>query len=296
MTTPTLRRDPWIPSAPSRPSPTNVESRVLRERALFERYGRQRDAQTRAVLVERFLPLARSVARRYDCPGEPLDDLEQVASLALVKAIDRFDPARGNAFTSFAVPTIVGELKRYFRDRTWIVRPPRGLQEITLRVDRAVGELTQKHDRPPTVGELARAIAVDEEDVVEALRARRGRSALSLQAPRACDDVGSWLEEEVGCDDGDYELAETRITLDRMLALLSARQREVLRLRFHEDMTQAQIGALLGVSQMQVSRIIRGGLDRLREIADQQARRAEARLRAGDAVTARARPDRGGAS
>jgi RNA polymerase sigma-B factor len=284
MTTQIARRDRRMLSPPARLSPGSLESRVLRERALFERYGRLRDPQTRAVLVERFLPLARSVARRYECPGEPLDDLVQVASLALVKAIDRFEPARGNAFTSFAVPTIVGELKRYFRDRTWVVRPPRGLQEITLRVDRAVGELTQKLDRPPTVGELARAIAISEEDVVEALRARRGRSALSLQAPRAADDVSSWLEDEVGCDDGDFELAETRVTLDRMLALLSAREREVLRLRFHEDMTQAEIGALLGVSQMQVSRIIRGGLDRLREIADQQARRTEARLRAGDAA------------
>jgi RNA polymerase sigma-B factor len=258
----------------------NGSARTLQERALFERYVRLRHPHTRSTLIERYLPLARSVARRYEHPGEPLEDLVQVASLALIKAVDRFEPARGHAFTSFAVPTIVGELKRYLRDRTWIVRPPRGLQELALRVDRAMSELAHQLDRPPTVSELARAVGLDDEHVVEALLARSGRSALSLQAAGTEDDSSSRLEDELGADDGDYELAETRVTLHRMLALLPAREREVLRLRFQEDMTQGEIGARIGVSQMQVSRIIRGATARLREIADQQARLVEGRQRA----------------
>lgn len=252
-------------------------ARALQERALFERYVRLRDPYTRGTLIERYLPLARSVARRYEQPSEPLDDLVQVASLALIKAVDRFEPDRGHAFTSFAVPTIVGELKQYFRDRTWIVRPPRALQELALRPDRATSDLAQQLDRPPTVCELARAVGIDDEHVVEALLAQSGRHALSLQAASSDGGSSSRLEDERGADDGDFERAETRATLHRMLALLPARERDVLWLRFHEDMTQGEIGARIGVSQMQVSRIIRGATARLREISDQQARLVEAR-------------------
>jgi RNA polymerase sigma-B factor len=259
------------------------ESRMLRDHALLERYSRDRDPYTRGALVERFLPLARSVARRYACPGEPFDDLVQVASLGLVKAIDRYEPERGYAFTSFAVPTIVGELKRHFRDRTWLVRPPRELQERSMCLDRVARELLQKLDRQPTVGELGAALGIDDEQVIEALQARSCRDALSLQAPSSRVESGPMLEDELGCDDGGFERAEARGTLDTMLALLPERQRTVLRLRFDEDMTQAEIGALLGVSQMQVSRIIRAGIARLREIADQQTRRAEARRASGRA-------------
>jgi RNA polymerase sigma-B factor len=252
-------------------------SRALRERALFEQYAQRRDPFTRGALVDRFLPLARSLARRYEHPGEPLEDLVQVASLALVNAIDRFDPERGFAFTSFAVPTIVGELKRHFRDRTWVVRPPRELQELTLRLDRAAGMLAQKRDRAPTVSELARALDTDEEQVVEALQARAGRSALSLQAPGPEEDCGPTLEDELGREDDGFARAESRAMLDRLMTLLPARDRDVLRLRFGADMTQAEIGALLGVSQMQVSRIIRQSIARLREIADQQERLQQVR-------------------
>ena len=255
-------------------------SRALRERALFEQYAQRRDPFTRGALVLRFLPLARSLARRYEHPSEPLDDLVQVASLALVKAIDRFEPDRGYAFTSFAVPTIVGELKRHFRDRTWAVRPPRELQELSLRLDRAAGMLAQKLDRAPTVSELARTVGTDEERVVEALQARAGRSALSLQAPGPEEDCGPSLEDEIGDEDDGYARAESRAVLDRLMALLPARDREVLQLRFGADMTQAEIGDVLGVSQMQVSRIIRQGIGRLREVADQQERLQRARRRA----------------
>jgi RNA polymerase sigma-B factor len=252
-------------------------SRALRERALFERHAQRHDPSTRGALVERFLPLARSLARRYEHPGEPLDDLFQVASLALVMAIDRYDPDRGYAFTSFAVPTIVGELKRHLRDRTWVVRPPRELQELTLRLDRATRTLAQTLDRAPTAGELARAVGTDEEHVVEALQARAGRSALSMQAPGPEEDRGPTLEDELGGEDDGYARAESRAMLDRLMTLLPARDRDVLRLRFGADLTQAQIAALLGVSPMQVSRIIRQGIARMREIAVQQERLQQAR-------------------
>jgi RNA polymerase sigma-B factor len=257
--------------------PASGSRGALRERVLLERYSRSRDEVTRGVLVERFLPLARSLARRYECPGEPLDDLVQVASLGLVKAIDRFDPGRGHAFSSFAVPTIVGELKRHFRDRTWLVRPPRHLQDFTVRLERVTRDLVQELDRQPTVRELAAAVGTDEEYVVEALQARSGRVALSLNARSFDADDGAFLEDRIGCDDCGFELAEARGTLDSMLTLLPAVQRDVLFMRFHGDLTQAEIGAELGVSQMQVSRLLRAGIGRLREIADQQARRAEAR-------------------
>jgi RNA polymerase sigma-B factor len=252
-------------------------SRTLRERALFEQYAQRRDPFTRGALVERFLPLARSLARRYEHPSEPLDDLVQVASLALVKAIDRYDPSRGYAFTSFAVPTIVGELKRHFRDRTWAVRPPRELQELSLRLDRAASMLAQKIDRAPTVSELARTVGTNEEHVVEALQARAGRSALSLQAPGPEEDCGPTLEDELGGNDDGYARAESRAMLDRLMTLLPARDRQVLRLRFGADMTQAEIGALLGVSQMQVSRIIRQTIAHLHHVAEHHERLAAAR-------------------
>jgi RNA polymerase sigma-B factor len=225
---------------------------TLGERVLLERYSRQRDQYTRGVLVERFLPLARSLA--------PRRDLVQVASLGLVKAIDRFDPGRGYAFSSFPVPTIVGELKRHFRDRTWLVRPPRRLQDFAVRLDRVVRDLAQELDRQPTVRELSRALHTDEECVIEALQARSGRVALSLNA-RSCDtDGGSLLEDRIGCDDDGFELAEARGTLDGVLTLLPVVQRDVVRMRFDEDMTQAEIGAQIGVSQMQVSRLTRAGM------------------------------------
>jgi RNA polymerase sigma-B factor len=203
---------------------------ALNERALWERHAELGEPWTRGALVERFLPLARSIARRYENLGEPIEDLNQVASLALINAVDRFDTSRGYAFTSFAVPTIVGELKRHFRDRSWAVRPPRSLQELSLRVDRTTRSLTQQLDRPPTVPEIARALDRDEEHVVEAQRARVGRSALSLQAPRGAE-LGSALEDACGREDDGYHRAESRALLERLMTLLPARDREVMRLR-----------------------------------------------------------------
>ena len=235
------------------------------------------DRHARDELIRRFLPLARSVARRYERPGEPLDDLIQVASLALVKAVDRFDPDRGYAFTSFAVPTIVGELKRYFRDRTWTVRPPRELQELTLRVDATAARLSQHLDRPPTISELASATGASDEHVLEALQARRARSGLSLQTPTGANDDDHALQDTLGDSDSGYEHAENRAVLDSLLAYIAPRDREVIRLRFEEDLTQSEIGALLDLSQMQVSRIVRNAIDQLRHIADQQQQITDAR-------------------
>ncbi len=247
------------------------DQRARDDRALFARLEAG-DPHARAALVERFMPLARSLARRYESSGEPLEDLVQVASLALVKAVDRFDSSRGHAFSSFAVPTIVGELKRHFRDRTWAVRPPRELQELILRVDRVSVRLSQELDRAPTVSELAEAAGTDEEQILEALQARSGRGALSLHAPSSQDIDAATLEDSIGGDDDGFEHAEARAMLDGLCVGLPKRAREVLRMRFEEDLTQAEIGERLGVSQMQVSRIIRQTIARLHHVAEHQQR------------------------
>jgi len=176
------------------------------------------DPHARAALVERFMPLARSLARRYESSGEPLEDLVQVASLALVKAIDRFDTSRGHAFTSFAVPTIVGELKRHFRDRTWAVRPPRELQETIMRLDRASVRLSQELDRAPTIGELAAAVGAADEQILEAMQARSGRGTLSLHGTQSHAPDAATLEESLGTADEGFERAESRALLDGLCA------------------------------------------------------------------------------
>jgi RNA polymerase sigma-B factor len=247
--------------------------RTRGDRDLFTRYHADGDAHAREQLVERFLPLARQLARRYQRAGEPLDDLLQVASMGLIKAIDRFDPDREIAFSSYAVPTILGEIKRHFRDRTWAVRVPRDLQELTLRVDREVGVLSEELRRQPSVAELAAAVGADEEQVLEALQAGGAYRAMSIDAPRgsSADDEAATLAESVGVDEDGFDRAEDRATLANLLTIVTPREREVLRMRFEEDMTQAEIGAVIGVSQMQVSRVIRQALSRLRAAAGADA-------------------------
>ncbi len=245
------------------------DSRTRNDLALFARAA-DGDTSARSVLVERFMPLARSLARRYEHSGEQFEDLVQVAALALVKAIDRFDATRGIAFSSFAVPTIVGELKRHFRDRTWAVRPPRDLQELVLRLDRVSSRLSQELDRPPTVAELAEAAQTDEEHVLEALQARTGRGTLSLHAPSSDVVDAPTLEDSLGRDDAGFERAESSVLIEALCRGVPPRSLEVLRMRFDEDLTQAEIGERLGVSQMQVSRIIRQTVARLHEAAARQ--------------------------
>ena len=247
------------------------DDRAGADRALFLRL-QAGDPQARDVLVERFLPLARQLARRYQRASEPLDDLLQVASIGLIKAIDRFDPEREIAFSSYAVPTILGEIKRHFRDRTWAVRVPRDLQELTLRVDRAVSELAEELQRQPSVSEIGVIVGADEEGVLEALQAGGAYRAISFDAPRGAEDEGSGastLGESIGVDESGFDRAEDRATLSSLLDSVSARERDVLRMRFEEDMTQAEIGAVIGVSQMQVSRLIRKSLTQLRAVVDE---------------------------
>ena len=246
----------------------NVTNRAEQDRALFARYLDKRDPVDREMLVERFLPLARQLARRYQRPEEPFDDLFQVACLGLVKAIDRFDLEREVAFSSYAVPTILGEIKRYFRDRTWSVRVPRDLQELALKVDRAVSELSLDLHRQPTVEEIGAKVGADEEDVLEALEASGAYKATSLESPRGSEDEsGDTLGDTLGTEEHGFALAEDRATIEHLMRSITPREREVLHLRFAEDLTQAEIGERIGVSQMQVSRIIRQSIARLRTVA-----------------------------
>jgi RNA polymerase sigma-B factor len=247
---------------------THDGSRVAEDRALFARYLDQRDPVDREMLVERFLPLARQLAHRYQRPEEPFDDLFQVACLGLVNAIDRFDLEREVAFSSYAVPTILGEIKRYFRDRTWSVHVPRDLQDLALKVDRVVSELDLERHRKPTVAEIAERIGADEEDVLEALEATGAYRATSLQAPWGADDGGDdTLGDCLGIEERGFAAAEDRATIERLMRSITPREREVLRLRFSADLTQAEIGERVGVSQMQVSRILRQSVSRLRAYA-----------------------------
>ena len=260
-----------LAAGPSARSPSQFDpNRAEEDRALFERYHDERDPVDREMIVERHLPLARQLASRYRSSEEPFDDLFQVACLGLIKAIDRYDLDRGIAFSSFAVPTILGELKRYFRDRTWAVRVPRDLQELSLRVDRAVSGLTVTLHRQPTVAEIADEVGVDDEHVLEALEAIGAYRAASLDAPRRADDDrgGATLGDAVSADDASLRCAEDRAVLAGMMRCITPREREVLLLRFVGDLTQAEIGARIGLSQMQVSRIIRQALWRLRTTTD----------------------------
>jgi RNA polymerase sigma-B factor len=250
--------------------PSEGEDRAARareDRRLLERYHRHGDPAAREALVQRFLPLARQLARRYQRGSEPLDDLVQVASLGLLKAIDRFEPDRPTAFSSFAVPTILGELKRHFRDRGWSVRVPRDLQEMAVRVDRVAEEMARRLGRAPTPGEIAEEIGTTTERVLEAREAAGAYRAVSLDRPREDDEDSDQMAETFGVEDPGFRLAEDAATVERLMLVLTEREREVLRLRFAEDLTQSEIGARVGVSQMHVSRLIRQAIARLRDAA-----------------------------
>jgi RNA polymerase sigma-B factor len=245
-------------------------ARTLDEQRLFARYRRCDDRAAREALVDRFLPLATQLARRYHRGSEPLDDLVQVASVGLLKAIDRFDPARGIAFSSFAVPTIAGELKRYYRDKGWAVRVPRDLQELALRVDRATDRLTHQLGRGPTASEIADDLGVAVEQVLEAHEAAAAYRADSLDRPGSDDDQDApRVVDTLGGDEPGYRRAEDSATVESMAWVLSDREREVLRLRFEEDLTQSEIGRRVGLSQMHISRLLRQAVARLREVSEE---------------------------
>jgi RNA polymerase sigma-B factor len=232
------------------------------ERQLLRRWRYEQDERARSELVERTLPLARTLARRYANKGESLDDLEQVAALGLVKAIERFDLDREVRFTTFAVPTIAGEIKRHFRDRGWMVRVPRDVQELSARLTGQRERLTRELGRSPTVPELAHAAEAGVEQVLEALGAADAYRALSLDEPLG-DGVGPM--DSLGSDDAGFERVEQRALLRSGLTHLPAREREILHLRFYEGLTQREIAGRVGVSQMHVSRLIRRSIEALRE-------------------------------
>ena len=234
-----------------------------REHKLAVRYHHEGDLAAREELVQRFMPLARDLALRYSYTDEPVDDLVQVASLGLLKAIDRFEPGRGTKLTSYAVPTILGELKRHFRDKGWALHVPRDLQERTLAVARERETLTKRLGRSPTVRELAAAVGCSSEQVLEAVEAATGYEATSLDAPVAGEKDSSPLVDLVGGDDGSYTLVHTRHALASAWRELPEIERSVLALRFREDLTQREIGERIGFSQMHVSRLLRRALNRL---------------------------------
>jgi RNA polymerase sigma-B factor len=248
------------------------EQRTREDRRLLKRYHELGDISARDELIRRFLPLARQLARRYQRGNEPLDDLIQVASIGLVKAVDRFDPDRGSAFSSYAVPTILGELKRYFRDAGWAVHVPRGMQERVMSVNQAMARLARDLGRSPTAAEVADALGEDPEQVLEAMEAAIAYDAVSLDAPsRATDTEGAdTYADSVGVVDERYELVEYAAAIAPTVRALPERDRLVLRLRFDEDLTQLEIAERIGVSQMHVSRLIRRALNRLRTVADSQ--------------------------
>jgi RNA polymerase sigma-B factor len=224
---------------------------------LFARWQQHGDTGAREALVQRFMPLARSLARRYDRSSEPYEDLMQVASLGLLKALDRFDPDRGPSFASFAIPTILGEMRRYFRDSGWSLHVPRGDKERALKVRDAQETFANEHGHAPTVSQLSQYLELDPEAVIDALLAIQAYESLSLDAPRPGgeDDAITY-----------YELIELDATIVGVLDRLPAREREILHMRFVEELTQTQIASRVGVSQMQVSRLLRRSLDQLRSL------------------------------
>jgi RNA polymerase sigma-B factor len=236
------------------------------EAQLFARHS-EGDQAAREALVRRFMPLARSLARRYDRSSEPFEDLLQVASLGLLKALDRFDPALGHPFASFAVPTILGEMRRHFRDAGWSVHVPRGSQERALKVRDAQERLANARGRAATVNELAEYLELSTEEIIDALQAIQAYESLSLDAPRpgATDEATSY-GDAMGAEDERYELVELDATVTAVLGRIPQREREILSMRFVEDLTQTEIAERVGISQMQVSRLLRRSLDQLRAL------------------------------
>jgi RNA polymerase sigma-B factor len=238
------------------------------ERGIDERFGVYRHTHDRAVrdeLVEEHAPLAHFLAGRFSSRGEPRDDLVQVALVGLLKAVERFDPARGLQFSTFATPTILGELKRHFRDRGWTVRVPRRVQELHLQLGRIISALGQEQGRSPTPAEIAARAGVSEEDVLEAMEAGSLYRLVSLDGSSSPDDEGGDLAACLGGDDPAFERIEHRDELAEMLGALPQRERRIVELRFFDSLTQSEIAERVGVSQMHVSRLLTRSLDRLRE-------------------------------
>jgi RNA polymerase sigma-B factor len=244
------------------------------DKVLLRRYHEQGDLAARAQLIEQYMSLVRSLARRYSYRGEQLEDLVQIGAIGLIKAIDRFDVNRGVELTTYATPNIIGEIKRHFRDRGWSVRVPRGLQELNIQLSRLIEQLTVQLGRSPTIAELAKGAGVSEEEVLEALESGRAYSSLSLSAGSGGHDDDGELDplESLGTVEHQYEVSEDRAVLAPGFRVLDERERKILHLRFFEGLTQSQIAQQVGISQMHVSRLIRRSLEKIREeIAAEQS-------------------------
>jgi RNA polymerase sigma-B factor len=234
------------------------------DKILLRRYHEQGDMAAREQLIEQYLSLVRSLARRYSYRGEQLEDLVQIGCIGLIKAIDRFDLSRGVELTTYATPNIIGEIKRHFRDKGWAVRVPRGLQELNVQLSRLIEEQTVQLGRSPTIAELAKAAGVEEEEVLEALESGRAYSSLSLSAGGGDDDELDPLES-LGTEEHQYEVSEDRAVLAPGFRVLDDRERRILHLRFFDGLTQSQIAQQVGISQMHVSRLIRRALEKIRQ-------------------------------
>jgi RNA polymerase sigma-B factor len=250
------------------PADTMDRLEAERERRMFARLHDPDDVLDAGDVLRRYLPLARHVAARFRGTGEPDDDLLQVASLGLLKAIRRFDPSRGTMFSSYAMPTVTGELRRHLRDTTWFVHVPRDLQELALRVDRCARDLTTASGRSPTVEAVAAAVGCTVEQVVDGRRALGAHRAFSLDSTGSDEDESAIPRmDTLGGDDPSFDGVAERHGLDVLLRAVPRREREILRLRYEEDLTQREIGRRVGISQMHVSRILQEALRRLRDVA-----------------------------
>lgn len=251
----------------------NMGVRAREDLELLKRYHRYGDESARAELVERMLPVVRQLARRYQRGSEQLDDLIQVGSLGLVKAIDRFDLERGSPFMRYAVPTILGEIKRHFRDTGWAAHVPRGMQERVMEVKNTMDELSSRHGRSPSADQVAEELGIEREEVLDAMEAATAYAAVSLDAPRPGDDgERDSYAESVGSDDQRFELVEDIAAVLPALDILPERERRIVQLRFSEDLTQSEIADRIGVSQMHVSRLLRRALARVRTVAASERR------------------------
>jgi RNA polymerase sigma-B factor len=236
------------------------------DKILLRRYHEDGDLAAREELIERYMSLVRSLARRYAYRGEQLDDLVQIGAIGLIKAIDRFDLERGVELTTYATPNIIGEIKRHFRDKGWSVRVPRGLQELNVQISKLIEQLTVQLGRSPTIPELAKAAGVEEEQVLEALESGRAYNSVSLSTGGGSDEDGELDPlESLGTIEHEYEVSEDRAVLAPGFKVLDERERKILHLRFFSGLTQSQIAAEIGISQMHVSRLIRRSLEKIRE-------------------------------
>ncbi|MCW2850750.1 MAG: polymerase, sigma 28 subunit, SigD/FliA/WhiG [Nocardioides sp.] len=270
---PQISRDEPVP--PEGVAPTGVELTRRRSAEFFLELHDDTAPQSsreaaRDSLVHLHLPLVEHCARRFRNRGEPFEDLVQVGTIGLIKSIDRFDSDRGVEFSTYATPTIIGEIKRYFRDKGWAIRVPRRLQELRMQIGAASAELTQSLGRSPTARELAEAIGCTVEEIVEGIESSNAYSTLSLDASDDSDDGSASMLDAIGIDDAGLEHVEIRESIKPLLDRLDPREKKILLLRFFKNMTQSQIAEEIGVSQMHVSRLLTRTLDQLRASLEEE--------------------------